>query len=65
MNKQSNKPYPIRLGIKQAFLMEEAYDKDRSLHYLINKILEKHLDECGDIRWREAKALYLKSKRTS
>lgn len=60
--KRQNKstPFPVRLGNKKAFLMQEASEKDRSLHYLINKILEKHLDESGNIKWMEQKLKNIK-----
>lgn len=37
----SKKPYPVKLGEKKTFLQQEACSLDRSLHWLINKILEE------------------------
>lgn len=34
-----DKPYPVKLGDKKKFLQQEAFELDRSLHWLINKIL--------------------------
>lgn len=60
-----DKPFPVKLGGKKSFLREEALEKDRSLHYLINKILERHLDENGSIEWKQYKLNIAKTKRTS
>lgn len=39
MEKDDNKPFPVRLGELKPFLQAEALKADRSLHYWIKKIL--------------------------
>lgn len=43
-NPDNKKPFPIRLGELKPFLQEEAAQNDRSLHYLIKKILKEYVD---------------------
>ena len=44
-----NKPFPIRLKELKQPLQLEAVDLDRSLHWLIFKILKKHVDSGGGL----------------
>lgn len=47
MSKRENpldKPYPIRLGNLKPPLQQEACQDDRSLAYLIKKILKSHVE---------------------
>lgn len=39
MKKSTENPYPIRMGIVKYLLQEIAVERDRSLHYVIVKIL--------------------------
>lgn len=41
---QDNKPFPIRLGTLKKPLQSEAVEIDRSLHWLIKKILKSYVD---------------------
>lgn len=43
MLKPREKPYPLRLRELKAPLQMEAMQEDRSLHYLIKKILRDYL----------------------
>lgn len=40
-----NNPFPVRLGDLKKPLQCEAVKQDRSLHWLIKKILEKYVDD--------------------
>ena len=40
-----NKPYPVRLGEMKKELMIEAGENDASLHYIIKKILQAHIEK--------------------
>jgi hypothetical protein len=42
--KKSNNPYAVRLGDLKPPLQIEACELDRSLHWLIKKILRNHVD---------------------
>lgn len=44
-NTNTNNPFPIKLGDKKPILQQQAAEIDRSLHWLINKILEIHIRE--------------------
>jgi len=44
MKNADNKPFPVRLGELKKPLQMEAVQADRSLHYLIKKILKLHVD---------------------
>ncbi len=44
-NTKPNKPFPVKLGDKKPILQQQAAEKDRSLHWWINKILEIHIKE--------------------
>lgn len=41
----NNKPFPVRLGDMKTELQQQAVEQDRSLHYLIRKILKSHLEK--------------------
>ena len=43
-NTPLDKPYPLRLGDLKPPLQMEACEDDRSLAYLIKKILKKHVE---------------------
>ena len=43
-NNPLDKPYPLRLGDLKPPLQMEACQDDRSLAYLIKKILKNHID---------------------
>ena len=40
-----NKPFPIRLGVLKKPLQKEAVEIDRSLHWLIKKVLANYILE--------------------
>lgn len=42
---QDNKPFPVRLGDLKKPLQCEAMQADRSLHWLIKKILKEYVDK--------------------
>lgn len=44
MSNIDNKPFPVRLGELKAPLQMEAVQSDRSLHYLIRKILRTYVE---------------------
>ncbi len=54
MQKDDDKPFPIRLGDLKAPLQEEATQNDRSLHYLIKKIIRAYVDS-KDLRNSKSK----------
>lgn len=39
----NNNPTPIRLGELKPILQQEAFEEDRSLHYVVVKILKDHV----------------------
>lgn len=43
MKAHNNNPFPIRLGELKPILQQEALINDRSLHYLIKKILSDYV----------------------
>lgn len=43
MKSDNNNPFPIRLGELKPILQQEASMHDRSLHYLIKKILSDYV----------------------
>ena len=45
MKSDNNKPFPIRLGELKPILQAEATKDDRSLHYLIRKILSEYVNK--------------------
>jgi hypothetical protein len=44
MAKKTNNPFPVRLGELKTPLQIEATQIDRSLHWLIKKILQTYVD---------------------
>lgn len=45
MENPDNKPFPVRLGDIKKPLQCEAVNQDRSLHWLIKKILTDYVNE--------------------
>lgn len=41
--KNNEKPVPVKLGDMKPILQKEAFEKERSLHWLIKKILATHI----------------------
>lgn len=46
-----NKPFPVRLGELKKPLQIEAVENDRSLHYVIKKILQKYVADKENVKW--------------
>ena len=39
-----NNPYPIRLGDLKSKLQMEAFEQDKSIHYLLRKIVSEYFE---------------------
>lgn len=46
-NYKKHSPYPVRLGAFKDLVLQDAFEEDRSGHFIIMKIIKKHYEERG------------------